>query len=137
MIIKFTANDGVHVLRMPYTHSGEIYTLGIYTLRCRIFIRIPEYIRRRFRMLSRFIVLLTLYTCVMSVGNLHLGQDDTRLTGVHIRTLVSALQVWIVSVLLSIYCLFMFFIHVVKSERTSIERERVPKSKFQLTRFCL
>ena len=70
-------------------------------------------------MLSRFLVLLTLYTCVMFVGNLRFGQDDTRLTGVHIRTLVSALQVWIISVLLSIYSLFMFFIHVVKSERNS------------------
>ena len=70
-------------------------------------------------MISRFLVLLTLYTCVMFVGNMRFGQDDTRLTGVHIRTLVSVLQVWIISVLLSLYCLFMFFIHVVKSERTS------------------
>jgi hypothetical protein len=70
-------------------------------------------------MLSRFLVLLTLYVTVMFVGNLHFGQDDTRLTGAHIRTLVSALQVWIVSALLSVYCLFMFFIRVVKSERTS------------------
>jgi hypothetical protein len=70
-------------------------------------------------MLSRFLVLLTLYVTVMFVGNLHFGQDDTRLTGAHIRTLVSALQVWIASALLSVYSMFMFFIGVVKSERTS------------------
>jgi len=70
-------------------------------------------------MLSRFVVLLLLYLMVMFVGTLHLEQDDTRLTGVHIRTLISALQVWIAGVLLSMYCLFMFFIRVVKSERNS------------------
>jgi len=70
-------------------------------------------------MLSRFLVMLTLYVTVMFVGNLHFGQDDTRLTGAYIRTLVSALQVWIVSALLCVYCMFMFFIRVVKSERTS------------------
>lgn len=75
--------------------------------------------RRGRAMLSRFLVMLTLYVTVMLVGNLHFGQDDTRLTGAHIRTLVSALQVWIASALLSVYCLFMFFIGVVKSERTS------------------
>lgn len=70
-------------------------------------------------MLSRFLVLLTLYVTVMLVGNLQFGRDDTRLTGAHIRTLVSALQVWIVSALLSLYSMFMFFIGVVKSERNS------------------
>ena len=55
----------------------------------------------------------------MFVDNLHLEQDDTRLTGVHIRTLISALQVWIAVVLLRLYGLFMFFIRVVKSDRNS------------------
>lgn len=70
-------------------------------------------------MFSRFVVLLTLYVTVMLVGNLQFGRDDTRLTGAHIRTLVSALQVWIASALLSVYCLFIFFIGVVKSERNA------------------
>ncbi len=55
----------------------------------------------------------------MFVDNLHLEQDDTRLTGVHIRTLISALQVGIAVVLLRLYGLFMFFIRVVKSDRNS------------------
>jgi hypothetical protein len=77
-------------------------------------------------MLSRFVVLLLLYLVVMFVGTLHLEQDDTRLTGVHIRTLISALQVWIAGVLLSLYCLFMFFIRIVKSERNSFVMIRHP-----------
>jgi len=70
-------------------------------------------------MFSRFFVLLILYVVIMIVGTLHLEQDDTRLTGVHIRTLISALQVWIVGVLMSLYIMFKFFIHVVKTDRTS------------------
>jgi len=71
------------------------------------------------RMLSRFVVLLALYTSVMFVGNMHFRQDDIRLTGQHVRTLVAAMQVLIVTALLSVHALFMFFIRVVKHERTS------------------
>jgi hypothetical protein len=69
-------------------------------------------------MLSRFLVLLALYTVGMLVGNLHFRADDVRLTGQHVRTLVAALQVGIVSALLFVHELFMFFIRVVKHERT-------------------
>jgi hypothetical protein len=70
-------------------------------------------------MLSRFLVLLTLYTVVMFVGNLHFRADDVRLTGQHVRTLVAAMQVSIVSALVFVHSLFMFFIRVVKEERNS------------------
>ena len=71
------------------------------------------------RMLSRFLVLLALYMVVMFVGNMHFRADDVRLTGQHVRTLVAALQVTIVSALVFVHGLFMFFIRVVKQERTS------------------
>jgi hypothetical protein len=70
-------------------------------------------------MLSRFLVLLALYMVVMFVGNMHFRADDVRLTGQHVRTLVAALQVSIVSALVFVHGLFMFFIRVVKQERTS------------------
>ena len=70
-------------------------------------------------MLSRFLVLLALYVVVMFVGNAHFRTDDVRLTGLHVRTLVAALQMIIVSALVSVHTLFMFFIRVVKQERTS------------------
>jgi hypothetical protein len=70
-------------------------------------------------MLSRFLVLLALYMVVMFVGNMHFRADDVRLTGQHVRTLVAALQVTIVSALVFVHGLFMFFIRVVKQERTS------------------
>lgn len=70
-------------------------------------------------MLSRFLVLLALYVVVMFAGNAHFRTDDVRLTGLHVRTLVAALQMTIVSGLLAVYTIFMFFIRVVKQERTS------------------
>lgn len=71
------------------------------------------------RMVSRFLVLLALYTVAMLVGNMHFRADDVRLTGQHMRTLVAALQVSIVSALVCVHGLFMFFIGVVKQERTA------------------
>ena len=68
-------------------------------------------------MLSRFLAMLCLYTGVMLVGNMHFRGDDVRLTGQNARTLVAAMQVGIVSVVLFIHTLFMFFIRVVKHER--------------------
>jgi len=70
-------------------------------------------------MVSRFLVLLALYTVVMFVGNMHFRSDDVRLTGQHMRTLVAAFQVSIVSALVCVHGLFMFFIGVVKQERTA------------------
>jgi hypothetical protein len=67
-------------------------------------------------MLSRFLVLLALYTCVMFVGNMHFRIDDVRLTGQNARTLVAAMQVGIVSAVVFVHALFMFFIRVVKHE---------------------
>ena len=70
-------------------------------------------------MLSRFLVLVALYTSCMFIGNMHFRTDDVRLTGQHRRTFVAALQVMIVSALLCVHTLFMFFIRIVKQERTA------------------
>ena len=70
-------------------------------------------------MLSRFVVLFALYSSVMIVGNMHFRVDDVRLTSQHARTLVAALQVSIVSAFVFVHALFMFFIRVVKHERTT------------------
>jgi hypothetical protein len=70
-------------------------------------------------MLSRFLVLLAVYLTVMLVGNMHFRSDDVRLTGQNARTLVAAMQVFIVSALLCAHAVFMFFINVVKTERTA------------------
>jgi hypothetical protein len=70
-------------------------------------------------MLSRFLVLLALYSSVMLVGNMRFRNDDVRLTGQNARTLVAALQVSIVSAFVFVHSLFMFFISVVKHERTT------------------
>ena len=61
-------------------------------------------------MLSRFLVLVALYTSCMFIGNMHFRTDDVRLTGQHRRTFVAALQVMIVNALLCVHTLFMFFI---------------------------
>jgi hypothetical protein len=55
----------------------------------------------------------------MFIGNMHFRTDDVRLTGQHRRTFVAALQVMIVSALLCVHTLFMFFIRIVKQERTA------------------
>ncbi len=70
-------------------------------------------------MLWRFLVLLALYTTVMLVGNMRFREDDVRLTGLNARTLVAAMQVGIVSAVLCAHAVFMFFIKVVKHERTT------------------
>jgi len=69
-------------------------------------------------MLSRFLVLLALFTTVMFVGNMHFQEDDVRLTGLNARTLIAAMQVGIVSAVVLTHSVFVFFIKVVKNERT-------------------
>jgi hypothetical protein len=70
-------------------------------------------------MLSRFLVLVALYTTCMFIGNMHFRLDDVRLTGHHTRVFVAALQVMIVSALVCVHTIFMFFIRIVKQERTA------------------
>ncbi len=57
-----------------------------------IFVHVQVVYLMALRMLSRFVVLLALYTSVMFVGNMHFRQDDIRLTGQHVRTLVAAMR---------------------------------------------
>jgi hypothetical protein len=55
----------------------------------------------------------------MFIGNMHFRLDDVRLTGHHTRVFVAALQVMIVSALVCVHTIFMFFIRIVKQERTA------------------
>ena len=67
-------------------------------------------------MLSSFAVLLGMYLFIMLVGNLHLELDDMRKTGLHVRTLIAVYQVLVVSVILSMHTVFIFFISIVKRD---------------------
>lgn len=70
-------------------------------------------------MLSTFAVLLGMYMFAMLVGNMHLEYDDERSTGLHVRTLMSVYQVLVVSFMLCLHSIFLFFIGVVKRDSVS------------------
>lgn len=70
-------------------------------------------------MLSGFLVQLAMYTCLMVAGNMHLDVDDIRKTGLHVRTLIAVYQVVVVSLLLSLQTIFLFFIKVVQKDKIS------------------
>ena len=77
-------------------------------------------------MLSSFAVLLVLYHVIMMAGNLHVTADDIRYTGMHARTMLAVYQVLVVSVLLSTHSVFLYFIRVVKKDKTSFVLVRLP-----------
>lgn len=77
-------------------------------------------------MLSSFVVQLMLYVVVMMAGNLHMTADDIRNTGMHARTMLAVYQVLVVCVLLSAHSVFLYFIRVVKSDRTSFVLVKLP-----------
>ena len=70
-------------------------------------------------MLGTFCVLLGMYMFIMLVGNLHLEFDDTRQTGLHVRTMIAVYQVLIVSVMIFMHSIFRLFITVVKRDSIS------------------
>ncbi len=70
-------------------------------------------------MLGTFAVLLGMYMFAMLVGNMHLEYDDQRSTGLHVRTLMSVYQVLVVSFMLCLHSIFLFFIGVVQRDSVS------------------
>lgn len=70
-------------------------------------------------MISSFAAQLSMYVCIMLAGNVHLEVDDMRQTGLHVRTLIAVYQVLVVTCVLSIQSVFLFFIRVVKRDSTS------------------
>ena len=70
-------------------------------------------------MLSTFAVLLGIYMFVMLMGNMHLEYDDQCSTGLHVRTLMAVYQVLVVSFMLCLHSIFLFFIGVVKRDSVS------------------
>jgi hypothetical protein len=81
-------------------------------------------------MLRSFAVLLGMYMFIMLVGNLHLEFDDMRKTGLHVRTLIAVYQVLVVTIILSMHSVFVFFIGIVK--RDSISFVLVSRTKDSL-----
>lgn len=70
-------------------------------------------------MLSSFVVLVVMYTGVMLIGNIHMNRDDVRASEAYFRTLICAMQVFIVTNVLAVYLMFKFFIRVVKTDRVT------------------
>jgi hypothetical protein len=52
----------------------------------------------------------------MLVGNLRLEFDDTRQTGLHVRTLIAVYQVLVIATILTMHQIFMFFLRVLKKD---------------------
>jgi len=70
-------------------------------------------------MLGSFAVLLGMYMFIMLVGNLHLEFDDMRQTGLHVRTMIAVYQVLVVTAILFMHNILMFFIATVKRDSIS------------------
>jgi hypothetical protein len=70
-------------------------------------------------MLGSFAVLLGMYMFIMLVGNVHLEFDDMRQTGLHVRTMVAVYQVLVVTVILFMHNIILFFITIVKKDSIS------------------
>ena len=67
-------------------------------------------------MIYTFVVTLGIYTFIMLVGNLRLEFDDTRQTGLHVRTLIAVYQVLVIATILTMHQIFMFFLRVLKKD---------------------
>jgi hypothetical protein len=79
-------------------------------------------------MFCSFAVLLGMYMFIMLVGNLHLEFDDMRQTGMHVRTMIAVYQVLVVTVILFMHNIILFFITIVKRDSISfvlVSRKRV------------
>ena len=88
-------------------------------------------------MLGTFCVLLGMYMFIMIIGNLHLEFDDTRQTGLHVRTMIAVYQVLIVTVMIFMHSIFRLFITVVKRDSISFvlisRKPGVQESQVDLT----
>lgn len=67
-------------------------------------------------MIYTFVVTLGIYTFIMLVGNLRLEFDDTRQTGLHVRTLIAVHQVLVITMILMMHQIFVFFLRVLKKD---------------------
>jgi hypothetical protein len=67
-------------------------------------------------MIYSFAVMLATYTFIMLVGNLRLELDDTRQTGLHVRTLIAVHQVLVITMIFSMHSIFVFFVRVLKKD---------------------
>ena len=67
-------------------------------------------------MIYSFAVILATYTFIMLVGNLRLEVDDTRQTGLHVRTLIAVHQVLVITMILSMHSIFIFLVRVLKKD---------------------
>ena len=67
-------------------------------------------------MIYSFAVILATYTFIMLVGNLRLEVDDTRQTGLHVRTLIAVHQVLVITMILSMHSIFVFLVRVLKKD---------------------
>ena len=64
-----------------------------------------------------FLVQLGVYVIIMYISSIQLSEDDIRVQGLHTRTVVSVLQVFVLLVLFMLYSLFKFLVSLLKKDK--------------------
>ena len=66
-----------------------------------------------------FFVQLGVYVMIMYISSIQLSQDDIRVQGLHTRTVVSVLQVFVLLVLFILHSIFKFLVTLLKRDKRS------------------
>ena len=64
-----------------------------------------------------FFVQLAMYIIIMYIASIQLSQDDIRLQGLHTRTVVSVLQVFVLLVFVTLHSIFRFLVTMLKKDK--------------------